>query len=178
MPSVDESVRLALAALEATRVALMEKETRARAAKTEQRAGEVGNSESGDEVLASTKKPWNPSVVLNEIRSEQAVASAGTWTAFAPSATERETEEFAVARALFCQQALRYVGTDYDTIDCCGLVRQCVHDLPELFNGFRLDRCNQGVMLETLNGDGVISDPRDMRPGDLIFYISEVGKSL
>ena len=84
-----------------------------------------------------------------------------------------ETGRFRAGRRRFVEEALRNVGADYDTIDCCRLVRLCVHALPDVFNGFRLDRCNQGVMLETLK-HSVITDPRDLQLGDLIFYSADV----
>ena len=50
-----------------------------------------------------------------------------------------------------------------------GLVRECVHQLPQF--GFRLEKCDQGVMYETLQTQSI---PKSrLRPGDLIFYAGE-----
>lgn len=72
-------------------------------------------------------------------------------------------------RLQFVRTAKKYVGRTYSDIDCCGLVRHCVHELP-LF-GFRLDTCNQGVMFEMLFDQKIELD--EMKPGDLIFYSAD-----
>ena len=183
VPSPEQSRKIALAALTATRVALMEKEARARAAKAERTAREakVGAAagaqvEAGAEV--AVREAWNPTVLLNEFRRGQAEAppspKLGLGLGLGLGAVEtEETRRFRAGRRRFVEEALRNIGADYDTIDCCGLVRLCVHALPDVFNGFRLDRCNQGVMLETLK-HAMITDPRDLQLGDLIFYSADV----
>ena len=72
-------------------------------------------------------------------------------------------------RERFLNKAKSLVGVRYSSIDCCGLVRKCVHALPKEFP-FRLDVCNQGVMFEMLNGQGGVISQQEMKPGDLIFY--------
>ena len=72
-------------------------------------------------------------------------------------------------RASFVKKAKQYIGRTYSELNCCGLVRQCVHDLP-LF-GFRLDTCNQGVMFDSLKAHEI--EAKDLKPGDLIFYKGE-----
>jgi hypothetical protein len=71
-------------------------------------------------------------------------------------------------RRQFVSAAESYCGTSYSQLDCCGLVRECVHSLPQF--GFRLDRCDQGVMYDSLQEHSI--QQREMRPGDLIFYAS------
>ena len=88
------------------------------------------------------------------------------------TAEEEQSARFRVARRRFVEQALRHVGKSYEAVDCCALVRLCVHALPKLFNGLRFDRCNQGIMLETLQ-HAVITDPHELRFGDLIFYTAD-----
>jgi len=184
--SKEERMKVALAALDATRAALREKEARMRAAKADRLARE---SEREDEGETENQGAYNPSVILNEvIRGKgQSYAAKDAPVAAAAAAQASSTrpeawavaprvpvqpDPFAAARRTFVEQALAYVGCDYDTIDCCGLVRICVHALPGIFHGFRLDRCNQGVMLDTLR-HGVISDPRQLQLGDLIFYCAD-----
>jgi hypothetical protein len=50
-------------------------------------------------------------------------------------------------------------------LDCCSLVRRCVHDLKSEF-GFELGPWNQGYMFDTLP---VKIAAQDLLPGDLIF---------
>ena len=51
-------------------------------------------------------------------------------------------------RKQFVAQAKKHLGEPYTQTDCCGLVRECVHELPGF--GFRLSKCDQGVMYDTL----------------------------
>ena len=181
VPSPEQSRKIALAALTATRVALMEKEVRARAAKAERTArdakvGAAAGAEVGAGAEVAVREAWNPTLVLTQFRRGWVEAppspKLGLGLGLGAMETE-ETQRFRAGRRRFVEEALRNVGADYNTTDCCGLVRLCVHALPDVFNGFRLDRCNQGVMLETLK-HAVITDPRDLQLGDLIFYSADV----
>ena len=83
---------------------------------------------------------------------------------------EEESDLIERLRMQFVAKAKSYVGKKYDALDCCGLVRECVHKLSHfgfrcvavastwtkrcfliVSYIFRLDRCNQGVMFDTLN---------------------------
>ena len=72
-------------------------------------------------------------------------------------------------RKQFIKVAKNHIGEPYAQTDCCRLVRLCVNSLPQF--GFRLDKADQGVMYDTLQG--VQIPQHQLRPGDLIFYAAD-----
>lgn len=82
-------------------------------------------------------------------------------------------------RNKFVAQALSYLGTPYASryrkigtpkaplyLDCCGLVRQTLLDLKDLF-GFVVGPWNQAYLYDTLP---VVLRENEAIPGDLVFY--------